>query len=77
MLMKWTKGVKFINFKHANFTYESAFGSFFYLHVTAKKDVCKMLMKLTPLVNFINVKRARFSYESYVLAAFLVTFWLC
>jgi hypothetical protein len=29
-----------------------------------------------PGVNFINVLRARFSYECYVLAAFLVTFWL-
>ncbi len=27
-------------------------------------------------VNFINILRARFSYESYILAAFLVTFWL-
>jgi hypothetical protein len=31
---------------------------------------------VTPDANFINVKRMRFSYESYVLAAFLVTFWL-
>jgi hypothetical protein len=31
---------------------------------------------ISPGVNFINVLRARFSYKSYVLATFLVTFWL-
>ncbi len=41
-----------------------------------KKRVHKMLMRLTTVVNFINILRAHFSYKSYVLAAFLVTFWL-
>ncbi len=36
----------------------------------------KTSMNDTPIVNFINVLRARFSYKSYILAAFLVTFWL-
>jgi len=48
----------FINILHANFTYESLFGSFFYLHVTRdklskrclyEKFARKMLMKLTPV----------------------------
>jgi len=48
--------VNFINVLQANFTYESLFGSFFYLHVTRekllktcsyKKFTRKMLMKLT------------------------------
>jgi len=47
--------VNFINILGANFTYESLFGSFFYLHVTREKlskrrykKIRKMLMKLTP-----------------------------
>jgi hypothetical protein len=42
-----------------------------------EKCTRKMLVKLTTGVNFINVKRTNFSYVYDILAAFLVTFWLC
>ncbi len=55
-LLTLVSGVNFINVKHANFLYESLFGSFFYLNVTReklpkrhsyKKFSRLMLMKLT------------------------------
>jgi len=51
--------VNFINILRTNFSYQSLFGSFFYLHVTREKLLkrrsyekfaCKMLVKLTPNV---------------------------
>jgi len=45
----------------------------FNIHITCD---CLCWNQFKPAVNFINVLRARFLYESYVLAAFLVTFWL-
>ncbi len=59
--------VNFINIKRANLHTKVLFGSFFYLHVTAKKvictkkRVCKTLVKLTPGVNFANILLAAFT----------------